>query len=144
VVPRVENREILAVSFTSVKFPTRAPGDSVLMRVFVGGATQPELFERDDAEIEAIVLRELQSLLGTQGKPLFIDVARHARAMPQYTLGHSERVAAIRERQATHTGLGISGNAFDGVGVPDCIRNARGAADALLATIVEAAQKAVA
>lgn len=144
VVPIVENRSILAISFTSVKFPSRAPAGTVLMRVFVGGATQPELFEKDDAEIEALVLRELSELLGARGEPLLMDVARHPRGMPQYTLGHLDRVAAIREAQARHPGLFLAGNAFDGVGIPDCVRSGREAADAALALLLDASRTAAA
>lgn len=142
VVPIVEHRQILAVSFTGVKFPRRAPAGTVLLRVFLGGATQPELFELDDAAITAIVRRELAELLGVRGEPILLEIARHPRGMPQYTLGHLDRVAAIRRLQAHHPGLGLAGNAFEGVGVPDCIRSGREAADALLARLAEAAKTA--
>lgn len=142
VVPRIEGRSILAVSFSSLKFPGRAPADSVLLRVFVGGATQPELYDLDDEEIGELVRRELSDLLGASGEPLFLDVARHPRGMPQYTLGHLDRVAAIRRCQASHAGLALAGNAFDGVGVPDCIRSGREAADALFTSLAEAARRA--
>lgn len=144
VVPQMENRSILAVSFTSVKFAGRAPDDSVLMRVFVGGATQPELFDQDDATISALAEREVAELLGIRGKPLFMEIVRHPRGMPQYTLGHLNRVASIREMQAMHPGLGLAGNAFSGVGIPDCIRSGREAADQLLDSLADAARKAVA
>lgn len=144
VIPSIEGRSILAVSFSSVKFPGRAPADSVLLRVFVGGAIQPHLYDLDDAAIEAIILRELAELLGTSGTPRFVDIARHSRGMPQYTMGHLERVAAIRVRQARHTGLGLAGNAFGGVGIPDCIRSAHEQADAILAGLAAAARRAVA
>ena len=98
VVPAIEGRSILAMSFLSVKFPRRAPAGSALLRVFVGGAMQPELFELDDEELKTLVRGELAELLGARGEPILIDVARHARAMPQYTLGHLDRVAAIRQR----------------------------------------------
>ena len=144
VVPQVENRSILAVSFTSVKFPSRAPVGTVLFRVFVGGATQPELFELDDASILALVHRELGDLLGAKGEPILEVVARHSRAMPQYTLGHLQRVAAIRDRQARYPGLILCGNAFEGVGVPDCVRAATEAADQAIDAMVELAKPAAA
>lgn len=144
VVPALEGRSILAVSFLSVKFPGRAPAGSVLFRVFVGGATQPDLFEHDDADLEAIVRRELADLLGASGEPILINVARHPRAMPQYTLGHLDRVAAVRERLSRHPRLILAGNAFDGVGIPDCIRGAREAADATVAALADAAATAAA
>ena len=144
VVPAIEGRSILAVSFSSVKFPGRAPADAVLFRVFVGGATQPDLFDLDDEAIVRIVRGELRELLGASGEPILTDVARHPRAMPQYTLGHLDRVAAIRDRVARHPGLALAGNAFGGVGIPDCIRSGREAADAVIASLVEAARRAVA
>lgn len=144
VVPRVENRDILAVSFTSVKFPSRAPLGTVLMRVFVGGATQPELFDYDDTAMRQMVRRELAELLGVKGDPLLEVIARHTRAMPQYTLGHMDRVRTIRRLQSRHSGLIIGGNAFDGVGVPDCVRAAGEAADATLASLVDPAKPAAA
>jgi oxygen-dependent protoporphyrinogen oxidase len=142
VVPAVERRSILAVSFLSVKFPRRAPAGTALIRVFVGGATQPELFDRDDEAIKTIVRSELYDLLGARGEPLLIEVARHPRAMPQYTLGHLDRVEAIRRQAARHPRLFLAGNAFDGVGIPDTVRAAAAAADAVLAALAEAASAA--
>lgn len=144
VVPAIEGRSILAISFLSVKFPSRAPAGTVLLRVFVGGATQPDLYEYDDARIGQIIRQELGDLLGTFGDPLFLQVGRHPRAMPQYTLGHLDRVAAIRERLARHPRMIMTGNAFDGVGIPDCIRGARAAADAVLLSLADPAATAAA
>ncbi|WP_422926359.1 protoporphyrinogen oxidase [Singulisphaera sp. PoT] len=144
VVPAVEGRNILAISFLSVKFPSRAPEGSVLMRVFLGGATQPELFDREDDELVAIARTELGELLGVKGEPLLVEVGRHSRAMPQYTLGHTDRVSAIREQLAKHSCLALAGNAFDGVGIPDCIRGARIAADSALAALLASANTAAA
>ncbi|MDB5351681.1 MAG: protoporphyrinogen oxidase [Planctomycetota bacterium] len=144
VVPIIEKRSILAISFTSVKFPNRAPADSVLLRVFVGGATQAELFDLDDSAMATIVRRELGELIGATGEPLFLEIRRHPRGMPQYNLGHLDRVAAIRRLESQHEGLGLAGNAFDGVGIPDCIRSGRSAADAILSALTEAGRRAVA
>ncbi len=144
VVPAIENRSILAVSFLSVKFPHRAPPGTVLMRVFVGGATRPDLFERDDEAIKTLVRAELYELLGARGEPLLIEVGRHPRAMPQYTLGHLDRVEAIRQRAARHSRLILSGVAYDGVGIPDCVHAAELAADAALSALAEPAAPAAA
>lgn len=122
VIPAIEGRRILAASFTSVKLPSRAPEGSVLMRIFVGGAMQPELFELDDEAIVRLAREEIEPLLGIKGGPTLVEVSRHPRAMPQYTLGHRDRVAAIRDREARHSGFVLAGNAYDGVGVPDCVR----------------------
>ena len=139
VVPASEGRRILAASFTSVKFPDRAPAGTVLLRTFVGGALQPELVDLDDDELIALVRDELSGLLGVAGEPLLVEVERHPRAMPQYTLGHLERVAAIRLGTARHPGLALAGNAFDGVGIPDCIRSGQEAAEAILRSLEDPA-----
>jgi oxygen-dependent protoporphyrinogen oxidase len=144
VVPAIERRSILAVSFLSVKFPHRAPPGTVLMRVFVGGAMQPELFELDDAAVTSLVRRDLGELLGVRGEPLLVEISRHGRAMPQYTLGHLDRVAAIRALAARHPRLILTGNAFDGVGIPDVIRNAEAAAAATLQGLADPATPAAA
>ena len=116
----------------------------MLLRVFVGGATQPELFDLDDSAIAEIVTRELGELLGVSGQPLFLEIGRHPRGMPQYTLGHLDRVATIRRLTARHPGLALAGNAFDGVGIPDCIRSGQDAAAAILKSLADAARRAVA
>jgi len=144
VVPAIEGRSILAVSFLSVKFPRRAPAGTALMRVFVGGATQANLFDLDDDELKALVRAELGSLLGVSGDPLLIEVARHPRAMPQYTLGHLDRVEAIRRREALHPGLVLAGNAFQGVGIPDCVRSGQAAAEYLTSAMADPAAPAAA
>ncbi len=144
VVPAIERRSILAVSFLSVKFPHRAPPGTVLMRAFVGGAMQPELFDLDDAAVISLVRRDLTDLLGVTGEPLVLEVSRHSRAMPQYTLGHLDRIAAIRLQAARHSRLFLTGNAFDGVGIPDVIRNAQSAADAILKALADPAKPAAA
>lgn len=144
VVPIIENRRILAISFTSVKFPTRAPSDSVLMRVFIGGATQPDLFELDDDALLAVAREEVGELLNIKGDPILARVARHARAMPQYTLGHIERIEAISRQLTQHPRLALAGNAYTGVGVPDCVRSGREAADRILDLLVDPAAIAAA
>src|SRR5262249_18161989 len=96
VVPAIEGRSTLAVSFLSVKVPNRAPAGPVLLRVFLGSATQPEFCELDDPALGTIVRHELRDLIGASGEPLFLRIDRHPRSMPQYVLGHLDRVATIR------------------------------------------------
>lgn len=131
VVPASENRRILAISFTSVKLPGRAPAGKVLLRVFVGGAMQADLYDLSDEEIRRIVLEETASILGTTGEPCLYQLARHTRAMPQYTLGHQARVKQIEQDMTRHPGLVLASNALYGVGVPDCVRTAQNAAEKL-------------
>jgi protoporphyrinogen/coproporphyrinogen III oxidase len=130
VIPHREGRRILAVSFLSRKFPGRAPEDRVVLRTFVGGAMQPEEFERTDAEIERTVMQELRDLLGVRGTPEFVTIARYPRAMPQYTVGHQERVREIRRLAEQIPEAILAGNAYEGVGIPDCIHSGEQAAEA--------------
>ena len=131
VVPAIEDRKVLAVSFTSRKFPDRAPQGHILLRTFVGGAMQPELFDASDADMISMVHHELKSLLGMQANPTFTIVSRYERAMPQYHVGHLDRVQRIEDRLAGHHGLELAGNAYIGVGIPDSIASGYAAADRL-------------
>jgi oxygen-dependent protoporphyrinogen oxidase len=129
VVPAIENSPILACSFSSQKYPHRAPPGKTLLRVFVGGARRPELAEMPDAELLPLVLQHLQPMLRITGEPEFCDIAHWPRTMPQYHIGHQERVAQIEARLAGLPGLRLAGSAFRGVGVPDCIRSGQVAAE---------------
>ncbi len=135
VIPAVEKRQILSVSFSSRKFAGRAPEGRVILRTFVGGALQPELFEKSDEELIALVRRELSELLGVGGEAEFAIVARYERAMPQYHVGHLDRLAQINDRLSRHPRLALAGNAFEGVGVPDCIHSGEQGAERALAVI---------
>ncbi|MCA9269025.1 MAG: FAD-dependent oxidoreductase, partial [Planctomycetales bacterium] len=104
----------------------------VLLRVFVGGAMQPELADLEDGPLMALVQRELGELLGVAGEPGLRYIQRWQGAMPQYHLGHLERVDAIFQSIATRPGIEIAGNAYHGVGVPQCIASGRQAAERLL------------
>jgi oxygen-dependent protoporphyrinogen oxidase len=129
VIPDIERREVLAVSFSSQKFPGRAPPGHVLLRVFMGGAKRPEQLELDDGQTEAIVRRELGSLLGARGAPQLFRVARWPRVMPQYHLGHQALVAEIKQQVAALGTLQLAGCALEGVGVPHCIHSGQQAAE---------------
>jgi oxygen-dependent protoporphyrinogen oxidase len=132
VVPHLERRQVLAVSFTSRKFPDRAPAGHVLLRTFVGGALQPELFDLDDRAILDLVRRELGELLGVTGKPDFAVVLRHPRAMPQYFVGHLDVVSRIESAVSVCPGLALAGNFLKGVGIPDSIASGEAAAEKVL------------
>lgn len=131
VVPFIEKRSIIACTFSSVKFAARAPAGHVLIRAFAGGALQPELLELSDDELLSRVRMDLRDLLGINQAPLFAKVSRWERSMPQYHLGHMERVKRIDERVAALPGLALAGNAYAGLGIPDCIRSGEAAADSL-------------
>ena len=129
VVPAVENRRILSVSYASRKFAGRAPEGDVVLRTFVGGALQPEMLDHSDDELIQIVRAELGAILGVRGEPRFAVVSRHKRAMPQYHVGHLDRVRRIEELTAAHPRLALAGNAYQGVGIPDCIGSGERAAE---------------
>jgi protoporphyrinogen/coproporphyrinogen III oxidase len=131
VIPAVEGRRLIAMSFSSVKFEQRAPEGKVILRAFMGGALNPGIAELPAAEQQAIALEELRDLLGIRGEPLFADVCGHARRMAQYHVGHLERVQHIRQMEAEVPGLKLIGNGFEGIGIPDCIRHANDAVAAL-------------
>ncbi len=129
VVPEVENRQILACSFSSVKFPGRAPEEKALLRVFVGGAKHPEMLKLSDEQLQRLVQEELGDLLGVSGNPELGVVSRYDGKMPQYHLGHLELVEQIEKSAATLPGLELCGNAYRGVGIPDCIASGWQAAE---------------
>ena len=132
VVPDIERRDILAASFSSRKYPGRAPDGYVLIRTFLGGALRPDMLALADAEVREIVGRELGALISAQGEPELFEVRRWHGAMPQYHLGHVGLVTELQARAARHDGLALAGNAYCGVGVPQCIRSGREAAERLL------------
>ncbi len=131
VVPRGEHRRILAVSFLSEKFPGRAPPGFVLLRVFVGGALDPEAAQLDDAQLTSMVIRELADMLGVRGDPRLVQIDRWSHAMPQYHIGHRHRIAQIHERLSFVRGLALAGAAYEGVGIPQVIASGQAAAASL-------------
>jgi oxygen-dependent protoporphyrinogen oxidase len=131
VVPRVEGRAILACTFSSVKYPGRAPDGFALLRVFVGGAMQAGLLAREDRALLQLAHDDVAALLGITGDPVLSRVWRHPGAMPQYEVGHLDRVAAIESRLETLPGLALAGGAYRGVGIADCVRSGEAAAERL-------------
>ena len=131
VVPFIEKRSLLACTFSSIKFPGRAPDAHVLLRAFAGGALQPEVFALDDGEMLTRVEDDLRELLGISEPPLFAEVAKWKDSMPQYEVGHLDRVAAIETQVAQIPGLALAGNAYRGAGIPDCIHSGETAAENL-------------
>jgi len=133
VVPTIEKKSIIAASFSSVKFPGRAPDDQVLVRVFLGGAMQPELVDLPNEKLQALAQVDLHELLGITGQPLRTDVVRWQEKMPQYHVGHVQLVDAVEKRVADLEGLELAGNAYRGVGIPQCVRSGDTAARRLAA-----------
>jgi oxygen-dependent protoporphyrinogen oxidase len=133
VVPEVEHRQILAGSFSSIKFNGRAPDGHVLLRIFMGGAARPDLVHLPDETLQSIVAREIGPLLGIHGEPELFRVGRWGGHMPQYHLGHVELVQRIEDRAASLGNLHLAGNAYHGVGIPNCIHSGEQAAERLVA-----------
>ncbi|MBI3250069.1 MAG: protoporphyrinogen oxidase [Deltaproteobacteria bacterium] len=136
VVPSIEQRAIIAGTFSSVKYAGRAPEGSVLLRAFVGGSLQEELFDLDDRAMTAVVRKELALLLGIQAAPLFTRIARYPRSMPQYLVGHLQMIDKIEQRVSQYPGLALAGNAYRGVGIADCVRGGEAAAEAILKSLL--------
>jgi oxygen-dependent protoporphyrinogen oxidase len=132
VIPRREKRQIIAVSFSSVKFPDRAPPGHELVRVFIGGALQPQLALLPDDELSRLAIDELTSLLQLQREPQQLDIARWTEASPQYNLGYQEAMATINTRVECLGSLALAGSAYGGVGLPQCVGSGFAAADQLL------------
>ena len=123
VIPRSEMRAINAITWTSTKFNDRAPGDTVLLRCFFGGSRRPEMMHVDDEELCSIVRQELDALLGIDAQPLFHRIYRWMQANPQYDVGHLDHVDAIEA--ALPANLFVTGSAYRGVGIPDCVHQAQ-------------------
>jgi oxygen-dependent protoporphyrinogen oxidase len=135
VVPRVAGGPILACTWSSRKWRGRAPAGWEVIRVFVGRAGHEEMIDADDDALIALAWREATERLGVTAPPALTRVHRWPRGMPQYVLGHPQRVARIEAAAATHPGLFLAGNAYRGVGIPDCIASGERAAEAAAAVI---------
>ena len=135
VVPRTAGRRALAVSFSSSKFPERAPPGCVLMRIFLGGALDPDAVGLHDEALTRLAVGEVSDLLGTSGEPLLVQINRWDSAMPQYHVGHAERVSRIEAAVGRHEGLSLAGGAYRGVGIPQVIGSGQQAAEAVLSTV---------
>jgi oxygen-dependent protoporphyrinogen oxidase len=145
-VPVVEGRSMLACTFVHRKFLGRTPPGKVVLRAFLGGMKNEALIAAPDAELLATVRRELSEILGKKilppdAEPLHAQVTRWPRAMAQYAVGHQERMARLHARVAALAGLKLAGNAYDGIGIPDCIRLGRKAARELIALSESASQQ---
>jgi len=127
-VPRSEGKRLLACTFVHNKFPHRAPEGQLLLRVFLGGSNDAAVLEIPDEEILRIVRVELRQILGLTAEPAFSRIYRWERSMAQYEVGHLERVAEIERLRAVVPGLALAGNAYRGIGVPDCIKSGMDAA----------------
>ncbi|CCF83416.1 protoporphyrinogen oxidase [Nitrolancea hollandica] len=135
VIPRVENRELTAVTWASSKFPYRAPEGLMLLRTFVGRAGRESAVDLPDDLILRLVREELREILGLTAQPVLSRIYRWHQALPQYVLGHLDRLAEIDRELADLPGLFLLGAAYRGVGIPDCIQSGNQAAERALALL---------
>ena len=132
VVPRVEGRELLAATWTSLKWPHRASPHDVSVRCYVGGVGREAVLRQDDDLLIGCVREELRAIAGITATPRYVEVNRWERAMPQYLLEHVELVGRIEAAMSRFGGLALTGAAYHGVGIPDCVKDGTRAATALV------------
>ena len=133
VVPRAENRDLMAVTWSSSKFAGRAPDGHVLVRCFLGRAGLEQAAQADDEEMLAVVRRELADIMGIAAPPELTEVFRWPRGMPQYRVGHAALVERIEAAVAAVPGVELAGGAYHGIGIGDCLREGAAAAERALA-----------
>src|ERR1700761_7475668 len=141
-VPAVEGRAVKAVTFSTVKWPhltqTSGPGGPIdIIRCSIGRIGEESVLQRDDANLVALAAADLAGETGAQGPPVDTRVTRWGGALPQYTVGHLDRVAAIRAAVAAQPGLAVCGAAYDGVGIPAVVATADAAAQRVSAFFQE-------
>jgi oxygen-dependent protoporphyrinogen oxidase len=132
VVPRIEERDLIAATWTSLKWPHRAPPDRLMVRCYVGGAGRESILELDDAALVVRVKTELKQICGIDVEPSYVEVNRWMNAMPQYQLGHLERLSQAEVALSRYGGVVLTGSAYRGIGIPDCIREGAVAADKVI------------
>ena len=132
VVPKAEGCSILACTWTSSKFPHRAPKDYVMLRCYVGGALQEEIAEKDTETLETLVRKDLQQIMGITETPIFCKVFKNNKSNVQYHVNHSQKIDSIMEDLKNYPGLFLAGSAYRGIGIPDCIQNGNLAAESAL------------
>lgn len=124
-IPRAERRTIAAATWINTKFPVRVPAGFAAIRAFLVGSEAVRLLDSSEAELTALVREDLTQWMGISRPPLFSTVYKWPNSMPQYVVGHNQRQERIREGLRSEIGLHLVGNAYAGVGIPDCVRVAR-------------------
>jgi oxygen-dependent protoporphyrinogen oxidase len=131
-VPKLERKRMAACTFVGTKFPFRAPDDRIVLRCFFGGIGDEAVLGESDESLIAIARAELRNILKLTATPIFHTISRWPRSMAQYTVGHASRVRQIHDHLAGIPGLYLAGNAYGGIGIPDCVRSGRAAAKSIL------------
>lgn len=135
-VPKPENRKITGATWVSRKFSYRAPDDSVLIRCFLGGSHNEELVYLNDRDMIKMVREELMDIMGISAEPILTRIYRWEKAMPQYTVGHEVRLSILDERLSEHPGIFVTGSAYRGSGISECIKDAQITAEKVLNKLV--------
>jgi len=136
IVPRTEQRHVIAATWTSLKWPYRAPADQLLVRCYVGGVGREDILQLDDDALREKVREELAAVCGIRAEPRYAEVNRWWKAMPQYTLGHLDRLAQLEVAVSRYPGLVLTGAAYRGVGIPDCIRDGSLASERIVRDLI--------
>lgn len=129
VVPAVERLSLIACTFSSIKFRNRSPEDKVVVRAFLGGALNEDILALSDDHLLRAVQADLRTLLSVSAQPEYSAITRWPKSMPQYHVGHLDLVARIESRLQCLPGIALAGNAYRGVGIPDCIHSGETAAE---------------
>jgi oxygen-dependent protoporphyrinogen oxidase len=132
VVPKAEGKSILACTWTSSKYPHRAPEGYVMLRCYLGGALHEEIAEKDAETIQTLVRNDLKEIMGIKETPVFCRVFKNHKANVQYHVNHSEIIDSIMENLKKFPGLFLVGSSYRGIGIPDCIHSGNQAAEATL------------
>ncbi|HLY18265.1 MAG TPA: protoporphyrinogen oxidase [Bryobacteraceae bacterium] len=130
-VPKRERRRLVACTWVGTKFSHRVPAGTTVLRCFLGGMDDGGILAESDDDIIAGVVRELHEIVKFDAAPAFSRIFRWPRSMAQYTVGHPRRLAEIEARAAAIPGLHLAGNAYTGIGIPDCVRMAKQAAESI-------------
>lgn len=138
--PRKERRKLSACTWTSYKFNHRAPDDALLLRCFFGGPGKEDQVELSDGELVEMARSELKDILGITAEPFLARVYRWRKANPQYAVGHLERVQKMRNELVGFPGLFLAGGAYEGVGIPDCVRQGQEAAKVAMKVLLDTAE----
>jgi oxygen-dependent protoporphyrinogen oxidase len=132
-VPQKERRNVAAATWVSTKFPSRVPKELAAIRAFIVGPQATDLMDSSDEAVVDIANNELREIMGIETSPVFSTVYKWPDSMPQYLVGHAQRVRSIRRCAAELKHLHLVGNAYEGVGIPDCVRLAKQVADRISA-----------
>lgn len=131
-IPRAEGCDILGTLWDSSIFPNRAPEGRVLLRSMMGGATNTSAIDFSEDEVKARVMTDLKQIMGITAEPDFVRIFRHSRAIPQYTRGHAARLLALGDALKGHPALLLTGNAFFGIGLNDCVHSSNRTAEKVI------------